>query len=208
MFHPEKFREEQVSYLRKIMNEGKAVTPVLGGVYSTVSAVLTHEAVGDRTIAVLIDDGLMGRGELENVINFFKGSAMNIRLVDAAREFSGALKGVTEPQEQRKVYRNTFYTVLGRVIREEEACYLVRGTTAADIVETEEGIEIQDDILEQVGIRILDPRHYGPTVIEPLSTLNKHEVRKLAKSLGLPPELSERQPFPVVLNMIRESVVK
>jgi len=84
----------------------------------------------------------------------------------------------------------------------------VQGTTAADIVRTEEGIEVQDEMREQIGRRIIGSRNYGPVVIEPLIQLNRYEVGKLAKSFGLPPELSVRQPFPVISSMTRESLRK
>jgi GMP synthase PP-ATPase subunit len=85
---------------------------------------------------------------------------------------------------------------------------LVQGTTATNIIKTEEGVELQDDVLEQVGIRVIDSRKNGVTVIEPLKKLNRHEVLKVAQHLELPPELSTRKPFPDVLNVIRASLVK
>ena len=203
MFYPEKFIHEQVPQLSRMIGEGKAVIPISSGVGSTISAVLTHRAVGDRAIIVVIDDGMQG-GEVESMINFFTAHNMYTRLVDASHEFSGALNGIDDPSEQRKTYRNTYYTVLGRVIQEENAQYLVRGTTAADIIKTEEYVELEDDALEQVGIRVIDPWRHRLTMIEPLRKLNRHEVLKVAKHLELP----EHKPFAVVLNVIRESLVK
>ncbi|TRZ53546.1 MAG: hypothetical protein D4S01_01145 [Dehalococcoidia bacterium] len=207
MFYPEKFIEEQLPRIRGMIGEGKAVIPVSGGVGSTVSAVLTHRAVNDQAIIVLIDDG-MRVGEAGNMMNFYALRNMNTKLVDAAHEFSGALNGVDEPTEQRKTYRDTYYAVLERILREEKAQYLVQGTTATNIIKTEEGVELHDDVLEQVGIRVIDSRKNGVTVIEPLKKLNRHEVLKVAQHLELPPELSVRKPFPDVLNVIRESLVK
>ena len=131
---------------------------------------------------------------------------MPVRTVDATQEFDNALNGVTERDEQRRAYQNAFYSILGRVVREEKAEYLVQGTTAADVVRTEEGNELPDDIFEE--IRLIDSRRNGLTIVEPLRKLNKHEVIKLAMSLGLPPEFVDRQPFPVVLDTLRESLVK
>lgn len=205
MFYPEDFIQKQVQDIRERIGDEKAVIAVSGGVDSTVCAVLTHRAIGERLVAVFIDDGMMREGEAENVVNFFKAGNMDARLVDATDEFFDALKGIDDPGEKRKVYRNTFYAVLARVVREENANCLIQGTTAVDVVETEEGIEIHDDILERVGI---DPESYGLTIVEPLKELYKHEVRSVAKSLGLPPELSERPPFPVVLDLLRESLEK
>jgi len=193
MFEPEKFIERQVDKVKGTIGEGKAVIAVSGGVDSTVCAVLTHRAVGDRLAAVFIDDGLMREGEAEQVINFFEARNMNARLVDAADEFFDALKGIVDPEEKRKAFRNTFYSVLARVMREENANCLVQGTIAADVAETVKGIKTQHNILEQIGI---DPESYGLTIVEPLREIYKPEVREVARSLGVPPEFSERPPFP------------
>lgn len=208
MFYPEKFIEEQEESLRGMIGAGKAVIPASGGINTTVAAVLTHRAVGDRAIIVVVDDGLMRTSEVESAMVFFAAQAISPRWVDATQEFLDALNGLDVPEEQRKVYRDTFYSVLGRVIREEKAQYLVQGTTAGDIIRTEEGMEIRDDIFEQIGIRSIDPRTYGLTVIEPLRKLNRHEIRKVARSLGLSPAFSDRQPFPVVVGLLRPSLVK
>ena len=193
MFEPEKFIEKQVDEVKETIGDEKAVIATSGGVDSTVCAVLTYRAIGDRAVIVFIDDGLMREGESEQVTNFFKALNMNTRLVDAATEFFDALKGITEPEEKRKAFRNTFYTVLGRVVREENAKYLVQGTIAADILETVKGIKTQHNILEQIGI---DPESYGLTIVEPLREIYKHEVREVARSVDLPAEFSERPPFP------------
>jgi len=193
MFAPEKFIEKQVDEVKETIGDEKAVIATSGGVDSTVCAVLTYRAIGDRAVIVFIDDGLMREGEAEQVTNFFKALNMNTRLVDAATEFFDALKGITEPEEKRKAFRNTFYSVLGRVVREENAKYLVQGTIAADILETVKGIKTQHNILEQIGI---DPESYGLTIVEPLREIYKHEVREVARSVDLPAEFSERPPFP------------
>ena len=193
MFEPEKFIEKQVDEVKETIGDEKAVIATSGGVDSTVCAVLTYRAIGDRAVIVFIDDGLMREGEAEQVTNFFKALNMNTRLVDAATEFFDALKGITEPEEKRKAFRNTFYSVLGRVVREENAKYLVQGTIAADILETVKGIKTQHNILEQIGI---DPESYGLTIVEPLREIYKHEVREVARSVDLPAEFSERPPFP------------
>lgn len=193
MFEPEKFIERQVDEVKETIGDEKAVIATSGGVDSTVCAVLTYRAIGDRAVIVFIDDGLMREGEAEQVTNFFKALNMNTRRVDAATEFFDALKGITEPEEKRKAFRNTFYSVLGRVVREENAKYLVQGTIAADILETVKGIKTQHNILEQIGI---DPESYGLTIVEPLREIYKHEVREVARSVDLPAEFSERPPFP------------
>ncbi|MCD6455332.1 MAG: hypothetical protein J7K81_00840 [Methanophagales archaeon] len=85
---------------------------------------------------------------------------------------------------RRKAFRNAFYGVLARIVREENADCLVQGTIAADVAETVKGIKTQHNILEQIGI---DPGSYGLTIVEPLREIYKHEVREVARSLGVPP---------------------
>ncbi|MDI6902918.1 MAG: glutamine-hydrolyzing GMP synthase [Methanocellales archaeon] len=193
MFDPVKFIEEQTRLIKEKIGDRIAVIAVSGGVDSTVCAILTYKAVGERLVTVFIDDGLMREGEGEQVISFFKQQNMKARLVDARDEFFASLKGITDPEEKRKAFRNTFYSVLGRTVREENATCLVQGTIAADVAETIRGIKTQHNVLEQIGI---DPEGYGLTIIEPLREIYKHQVREVARSLLLPKEVSGRKPFP------------
>jgi GMP synthase (glutamine-hydrolysing) len=118
-----------------------------------------------------------------------------VQLVDAREEFLGALKGLTDPEEKRNAVTNTFYAkVFGRLVRETGAKFLLHGTILTNIEETVAGIKRQHNILAQLGI---DPeKEYGYKVLEPLQTLRKDGVRKVAKILGLPAEITKRIPFP------------
>jgi len=105
-----------------------------------------------------------------------------------------ALRGLQDAEEKRKAFRATFYETLRDAARREGARYLVQGTIKADIEETTAGIKTQHNILEQIGI---DPvERFGFKVIEPVKSLYKYQVREVARALGAPMELSERQPFP------------
>jgi GMP synthase (glutamine-hydrolysing) len=118
-----------------------------------------------------------------------------VQLVDARAEFLGALKGLTDPEDKRKAVTNTFYAkVFGRLVRETRAKFLLHGTILTDIEETVAGIKRQHNILAQLGI---DPeKEYRYKVLEPLQALRKDGVRKVAKILGLPTEITKRIPFP------------
>jgi GMP synthase (glutamine-hydrolysing) len=114
--------------------------------------------------------------------------------VDAQDEFFAALEGKIDPEEKRKAFRNTFYSVFGREVRKSEARFLIQGTIAADIIETQGGVKTQHNILEQIGI---DPEEgYGFKVVEPLKELFKHQVREVAREVGLPETIHQRMPFP------------
>jgi GMP synthase (glutamine-hydrolysing) len=95
---------------------------------------------------------------------------------------------------KRKIFRKTFYETLGEAVKQEECRFLIQGTIKADIDETKQGIKTQHNILDQIGI---DPeKTFGFTVIEPIKSLYKYQVREVARYLNAPPQIAERQPFP------------
>lgn len=192
-FNPREFIEHAVEEIRRTVGDSRAVAACSGGVDSTVAAVLAQRALGDRLTAVYINDGFRREGEPEWAVGMLRGLGLDVLLVDARREFLEAVRGLRDAEEKRKAFRHTFYSVLGRVAREVGARYLVQGTIAADVVETVRGVKTQHNVLVQLG---LDPRAYGFEVVEPLRELYKPQVRELARFLGLPPEVSERMPFP------------
>jgi GMP synthase (glutamine-hydrolysing) len=189
------FVEEQIASLRETVKEGLAINALSGGVDSSVVTVLGHRSLGKRLKTVFIDNALMRKGEPERVVKIFARMKIPVDLVDARADFLGALKGLTDPEEKRNAVTNTFYAnVFGRLVRETGAKFLLHGTILTDIEETVAGIKRQHNILTQLGI---DPeKEYGYKVLEPLQTLRKDGVRKVAKILGLPSELAKRIPFP------------
>lgn len=189
-----KFIEEKIREIRETVGAGKAISALSGGVDSSTCTVLAHRAVGARLKVVFIDDGLMREGEAEEVREIFSGLGIRVDIVGAQAEFFRALKGKPDPEEKRKAFRDTFYSVFGKEVKKSEAKFLVQGTIAADIIETKGGVKTQHNILEQIGI---DPeKGFGFRVVEPLKDLFKHEVRKVAKVLGLPEKITNRMPFP------------
>jgi len=189
------FVEEQIASLRETVKEGLAINALSGGVDSSVVTVLGHRSLGKRLKTVFIDNALMRKGEPERVVKIFARMKIPVDLVDARADFLGALKGLTDPEEKRNAVTNTFYAkVFGRLVRETGGKFLLHGTILTDIEETVAGIKRQHNILAQLGI---DPeKEYGYKVLEPLQTLRKDGVRRVAKILGLPTELAKRIPFP------------
>lgn len=194
MLDPKKFIEEKVGWLQKKICEEKSVAAVSGGVDSMTTAVLGHRAIGDRQTAVFLDDGLMRKGEPTKVLKILKQIGVNAKIYDVSDNFFKALKGISDPEEKRKVFRETFYQTLADVAKELGAKFLLQGTIAADVVETAGGVKTQHNVLEQIGIRTLEK--YGFEVLEPIKDLYKPQVRQVAKALGLPKEVFERRPFP------------
>jgi GMP synthase (glutamine-hydrolysing) len=189
------FVEDQIASIRETVGNGIAINALSGGVDSSVVTVLGHRGLGARLKTVLIENALMRKGEPERIVKIFEKMRIPVQLVDARAEFLDALKGLTDPEEKRRAITHTFYSkVFGRLVRETGATFLLHGTILTDIEETVAGIKRQHNILAQVGI---DPeKEYGYRVLEPLQTLRKDGVRKVAKILGLPAEIAKRIPFP------------
>jgi len=188
-----RFIEERIEEIRRIVGSEKAINALSGGVDSSTVTLLGHRAIRDRLKTVFIDTGVMREGEPEQVIGTFKKMGVTVHLVEAQQEFFKAFKGILDPEEKRRAFRNIFYNVLGRTAKERGATFLLQGTIAADISETRRGVKTQHNILEQIGI---DPQIFGFKVIEPLRDLYKDGVREVAKALGLPQEVFEKMPFP------------
>ena len=196
IFDAKKFIDEQVEQIRRVIGDEKALIAVSGGVDSTTSAVLTYRAIGENLICVILDDAFMREGEPERVAETLSKPPLSlpIKVVDVRREFLEVLSGIRDAEEKRKRFREQFYTVLSRIARSEGCSVLVQGTILADIIETVKAIKTQHNVLEQIGI---EPKvKYGFKVVEPLASLLKWQVREVARELGVPREISERQPFP------------
>jgi len=190
----EKFIEEKIQEIKATVGSERVISALSGGVDSSACTVLAHRAIGDNLKVIFIDDGLMREKEPENVSKIFSDLGIKVDIVDAQEEFFQALKGKVDPEEKRKAFRNIFYTVFGREVLKSEAKFLVQGTIATDIIETQGGVKTQHNILEQIGI---DPeKGYGFKVVEPIKELFKPQVREVAKALGLPEMIHQRMPFP------------
>jgi GMP synthase (glutamine-hydrolysing) len=195
-FDPKKFVEKATSETRKSIGNEKALVAVSGGVDSTTCAVLTHKAIGENLVCVILDDAFMRQGEPEHVADTLSKSPFNVpvKIVNVQDRFMQAMKGLRDAEEKRKVFRETFYQVLGETAKNEGCKILVQGTIRADIIETVGGVKTQHNVLEQMGINPME--RFGFKVVEPLLPLLKEQVRMVARHLGLPSEFSERQPFP------------
>ncbi len=190
MFDPEKFVREEVEKLRERL-KGKAIIACSGGVDSSVAAVLAKKAIGKDLIAVFVDTGLLRKGEPEHVKKSLEKLGLNLKFVDAKDEFLSALKGVTDPEEKRKVIGEKFIRIFERVAKQEGAKYLIQGTIAPDWIESGGGL--RDRIKSHHNVGGL-PEDFDLEIVEPLRDIYKDEVRKVAKLFGI--EAKERQPFP------------
>ncbi|MBS3819759.1 glutamine-hydrolyzing GMP synthase subunit GuaA [bacterium] len=190
----QKFIDEKINEIKETVRDGKAISALSGGVDSSACTVLAHRAIGDNLKVVFIEDGLMRENEAQDVVKIFSDLGIEVRVVDAQKDFFSALKGITDPEEKRKAFRSQFYEVFKEEVLKSQATFLVQGTIAADVVETRGGVKTQHNILEQIGID--SQKGYGFRVVEPLKELYKHQVREVAGELGLPPKIYQRMPFP------------
>jgi len=190
----QQFARDQIQTIRDTVGDAKAISALSGGVDSSVATVIAHQALGDHLTSIFIDDGLMRHEEPQWVVREFDALGVDVEVVDAADRFFDALAGITDPEEKRKAFRDTFYTVFGEAVKSSDASYLIQGTIAADVLETKKGVKTQHNVLDQIGVSAKDG--YGFTVIEPLVELYKPGVRAIGRALDMPEALYQRMPFP------------
>lgn len=188
-----KFIEEKVKEIKKAVGNNITVNALSGGIDSSTVAVLAHKALGNNVKNIFLDDGMMRENESQTIKSSFEKLGIKVEVKDVSDRFFKALKGEEDGEKKRKIFRDTFYKVLGEVVREKKAKCLLQGTIKPDIEETKAGIKTQHNILSQIGI---DPeKEYGYKVVEPLIDLVKWEVREVAKALGVPETRFNTMPF-------------
>ncbi|MCX6771398.1 MAG: glutamine-hydrolyzing GMP synthase [Candidatus Micrarchaeota archaeon] len=192
-FTPEKFIQGAVSSIKGTVGGERAIIAVSGGVDSSVAAALASRALGKSIYCVFVDTGLMRKDEGKLVKAMLSRAGVELHVVDASADFFIALKGVGDPERKRKIIGERFIRVFEAEAKKRKAAYLVQGTIAPDWIESGGGS--RETIKSHHNVGGL-PKKLGMKLCEPLRDLYKHEVRITARALGLPPEMSERQPFP------------
>jgi GMP synthase PP-ATPase subunit len=129
-----KFVENSLKDIRKLVGERKVISACSGGVDSTVTTVLVHKAVGDKLVAVFIDDGLRREGEPEFVVRTLKSLGIKTKFIDAKEEFFAVFKGKTDAEEKRKAFRDKFYKTLGKAAKEEQIEFIAQGTISLRVL--------------------------------------------------------------------------
>jgi len=189
------FITQKVKEISSVVEKGKAINALSGGVDSSAVTLLGHKALERRLKTYFIDNGLMRKGEPQRIVSLFNKLGVPVEIVEAKKQFFKALKGITDPEQKREAITQTFYkNVFGKLVKESNAKYLLQGTILTDVDETVAGIKRQHNVFAQLGI---DPKKtFGYKILEPLVQLRKDGVRKVAQELGLPQSIYSRMPFP------------
>jgi GMP synthase (glutamine-hydrolysing) len=192
------FIKESIDTIRKTVGKNKVVLGLSGGVDSSVAALLLHKAIGRDSRCIFIDNGLLRLDEPQQIKKVFRNTYhLNLDYVDRSKQFLTRLKGVTDPEEKRKIIGKEFIKVF-----EEEADkvkgvkFLAQGTLYPDVIESISPTGAPSSRIKSHHNVGGLPEHMKLKLIEPLRDLFKDEVRQIGKELGLPEAILYRQPFP------------
>jgi GMP synthase (glutamine-hydrolysing) len=191
--------ENEIINIKSQVGNKKVICGLSGGVDSAVAAALVQKAIGNQLTCVFVDHGLLRHGEAEQVDkDFVAATGVQLKVVDAKERFLTALSGISDPEEKRKIIGREFIRVFeaaaDEISRDEKVDFLVQGTLYPDIVESGGGSGTAN-IKSHHNVGGL-PDDLEFSLIEPLRTLFKDEVREVGINLGLPEAIVWRQPFP------------
>lgn len=193
---PDSFVEMTVQELRNQIGDEKVILGLSGGVDSTVAAILLHHAIGTQLNCIFVNNGLLRKGEFSQVLQQYKVMGLNVKGVDASALFLAALKGVTDPEQKRKIIGKTFIDVFDTESKEiSGAAWLGQGTIYPDVIESVSVNGPSVTIKSHHNVGGL-PDYMQLKIVEPLRMLFKDEVRRVGKSLNIAPEILGRHPFP------------
>ena len=188
--------KDEISRIKKQVGKGKVLCALSGGVDSSVAAIMMHKAIGKQLVSVYVDHGLQKLGETERVKKIFgKKFGKNLIIKDAKKLFLNKLKGVTDPEQKRKIIGHTFIEVFEKEAKKiKNISFLLQGTIYPDVIESAKiGKAVTIKSHHNVGGL---PERMKMKLVEPLKSLFKDEVRQLGRELKIPNEIIDRQPFP------------
>jgi GMP synthase (glutamine-hydrolysing) len=194
--------EDAIAQVRARVGAGRVILGLSGGVDSSVVAALLHRALGEQLVCVFVDNGLLRRGEADQVMEAFARATdntfeLNIVRVDAEAEFLARLEGVADPEAKRKLIGQTFIEVFEReAAKVEDARYLAQGTIYPDVIESAASRFGKAHVIKSHHNVGGLPERMNLELVEPLRELFKDEVRRIGLELGLPHDLIHRHPFP------------
>ena len=198
LWTPAKIIEDQIARVRAQVGDRKVLLGLSGGVDSSVVAALLHKAIGDQLTCVFVDNGLLRKNEGNAVMDMFADN-MGVRVIRADAEdlFLGKLKGISDPEQKRKVIGNTFIEVFDEeATKIKDVDFLAQGTIYPDVIESAASKTGKAHVIKSHHNVGGLPDDMKMELVEPLRELFKDEVRKMGLELGLPYDMVYRHPFP------------
>ena len=193
---PASFIDSTVAELKEKIGDDKVIMGLSGGVDSTVAAVLLHKAIGHNLHCIFVNNGLLRANEFEDVLASYQGMGLNVTGVDASERFYNDLKGVTEPEQKRKIIGRDFVEVFNAEAKKaQNPRWLGQGTIYPDVIESCSVKGPSATIKSHHNVGGL-PKEMNLQVVEPLRLLFKDEVRRVGRALGIDQNLIGRHPFP------------
>ncbi|MCB9224750.1 MAG: glutamine-hydrolyzing GMP synthase [Crocinitomicaceae bacterium] len=194
---PDSFIETTVEALKAKLGNDKVIMGLSGGVDSSVAATLLHKAIGDHLYCIFVDNGLLRKGEFEQVLESYKGLGLNVKGVDAKDRFYAALAEETDPEKKRKIIGNVFVDVFDEESHKvENAKWLGQGTIYPDVIESVSATGGPSATIKSHHNVGGLPDYMKLDVVEPLRLLFKDEVRRVGRALEIPETIIGRHPFP------------
>ena len=197
------FIDEKIDEIRKTVGDAHVVLGLSGGVDSSVAAVLLHKAIGDQLSCVFVNNGLLRKGEWEQVQKTFRDHFhIRLKAVDACDLFLERLSGVVDPEEKRKIIGNTFVEVFDQATDDlvlelgHRPKFLAQGTLYPDVIESVSFAGGPSAVIKSHHNVGGLPERMNLELVEPLRALFKDQVRSLGRELGLPEAAVGRHPFP------------
>ena len=190
--------EETVEKLKEQVGDEEVVLGLSGGVDSSVVAVLLHKAIGKRLHCIFVDNGLLRYNEGKQVEQMFRSKLdLDLHIAHAAQRFYAALKGVSDPEQKRKIIGREFINVFAEEARKfKSAKFLGQGTIYPDVIESSSALKGPSQTIKSHHNVGGLPPDLKFELVEPLRDLFKDEVRAVGRVLGMDAELLDRQPFP------------
>ena len=194
---PASFVEETVAELKTKLGNDKVILGLSGGVDSSVAAMLLHKAIGANLHCIFVNNGLLRKDEFESVLDSYEHLGLNVKGVDASKQFYAELDGLTDPEAKRKAIGKVFIDVFeeesGKV---EDAKWLGQGTIYPDVIESVSATGGPSATIKSHHNVGGLPDYMKLELVEPLRLLFKDEVRRVGKAMGLPQDILGRHPFP------------
>ena len=189
---------QRIDQIKEQVQNDKVLLGLSGGVDSSVTAALLHKAIGKKLTCVFVDNGLLRKGEAEEVMQTFKDNmALNVIKSDSEEVFLRHLKNIEEPEQKRKIIGRTFIDVFdAEAIKLKDIKFLAQGTIYPDVIESSGSESKEARVIKSHHNVGGLPEEMELDLVEPLRDLFKDEVRRMGVELGIPKEMLERHPFP------------